>query len=188
MKAGGTLQHHLVTSLVKVSVLLAAVLILVVLPRVRGDYGSSSAFDSRTVVWVVTELHLMFAAFVLGVPIFAMIVEIAGAATKDERYDRMAREVDLADAGYVGDTIVGVEADDEFEAICGECVEGEKEAGVTLRILVKGQWVQKRIPQKQIEFVNAPMSPMPANFAELLQPREVYDLIAYLSSQKGGKP
>lgn len=102
--------------------------------------------------------------------------------------ETVEREVDLADAAYVGDTIVGVEVDDEFEAICGEYVEGDKEVGVTLRVLVKGEWVQKRIPPEQIEFVNAPMSPMPANFADLVKPREVYDLIAFLSSQKGGKP
>ena len=102
--------------------------------------------------------------------------------------ETVEREVDLAEAAYVGDTIVGVEVDDEVEAICGEYVEGDKEVGVTLRVLVKGEWVQKRIPPEQIEFVNAPMSPMPANFADLVKPREVYDLIAFLSSQKGGKP
>ena len=76
----GHIRHHIVTSLAKVGVLLglAAVLLLVVLPRMRGAYGTSPILDSRTVVWVVMELHLMFAAFVLGVPIFAMIVEIVG--------------------------------------------------------------------------------------------------------------
>ncbi len=28
---------------------------------------------------------------------------------------------------------------------------------------------------------------MPSNFAELLTPREVYDIIAYLLAQKGGQ-
>lgn len=101
--------------------------------------------------------------------------------------ETVEREVDLADAAYVGNTVVGVEVDDEFEAICGEYVEGDKEAGITLKVLLKGQWVQKRIPPEQIEFVNLPMSPMPANFAELVTPREVYDLIAYLVAQKGDK-
>jgi hypothetical protein len=83
---------------------------------------------------------------------------------------------------------VGVEIDDEFEALCGEYIEGDKETGVKLAFLENGRWVEKRVPPEQIEFVNLPMSPMPANFADLLRPREVYDLIAFLSSQKGGKP
>lgn len=57
-------------------------------PPYRSFFGS----DSRVVVWMVAELHLMFAAFVLGVPIFAVIVEIIGVRTKDGRYDRLARE------------------------------------------------------------------------------------------------
>ncbi|MEE9295840.1 MAG: cytochrome ubiquinol oxidase subunit I [Phycisphaerae bacterium] len=111
MRAGGALRHHLVTSLAKVSALLgtAAVLLLVVLPRLRGDYGSSPVLDSRTVVWVVMQLHLMFAAFVLGVPIFAMIVEIVGVATKDERYDRLAREFTrLLALAFTATAVLGV--------------------------------------------------------------------------------
>jgi hypothetical protein len=46
----------------------------------------------RTVVWFVAQLHLLFAAFVLGVPIFAVIVEFIGWRTGDVRYDRLAKE------------------------------------------------------------------------------------------------
>ncbi len=56
------------------------------------EYRGGILVDSRTVIWIVSELHLMFGAFVLGVPIFAVIVEIIGARTKDPRYDRMARD------------------------------------------------------------------------------------------------
>ncbi len=56
------------------------------------EYRTLGWVDSRTVVWIVSELHLMFGAFVLGVPIFAVIVEIIGVRTKDPRYDRMARD------------------------------------------------------------------------------------------------
>ncbi|MFQ5742458.1 MAG: cytochrome ubiquinol oxidase subunit I [Acidobacteriota bacterium] len=93
MRPGG-LRRQLLVSLAKVGALLAvaATLLLVALPRISTEYGTFPVLDSRTVVWVVMELHLMFAAFVLGVPIFAMIVEIVGAATKDERYDRLAWE------------------------------------------------------------------------------------------------
>jgi hypothetical protein len=48
--------------------------------------------DSRLVVWIIAELHLMYGAFVLGVPIFAVIVEYIGKRTQDPRYDRLARE------------------------------------------------------------------------------------------------
>lgn len=48
--------------------------------------------DPRTWVWIIAELHLMFGAFVLGVPIFAVIIEIIGARTGDPRYDRMAKD------------------------------------------------------------------------------------------------
>lgn len=49
-------------------------------------------FDARVTIWLVAELHLMFAAFVLGVPIFAVTIEIVGARTGDLRYDRLAHE------------------------------------------------------------------------------------------------
>ena len=56
------------------------------------DYRSIGDLDSRMIMWVVAELHLMFGAFVLGVPIFAIIVEIIGVQTGDKRYDEMAHE------------------------------------------------------------------------------------------------
>lgn len=79
----------------KISVLLAATYLVAQalgawLPA--ADYRSLFGFSNRTAVWVVAELHLMFAAFVLGVPIFAFITEIIGVATKQERYDDLARE------------------------------------------------------------------------------------------------
>lgn len=56
------------------------------------QYRTFFGMDSRTVVWIVSELHLMFAAFVLGVPIFAVIVEIVGFKGGDIKYDKMAKE------------------------------------------------------------------------------------------------
>lgn len=55
-------------------------------------YRSFPIFGSRIAVWFVGQLHLMFAAFILGVPIFAVIVEYIGIQTKKPRYDRMAKE------------------------------------------------------------------------------------------------
>ncbi len=57
-------------------------------PAYRSAFGASS----RVVVWVVAELHLMFGAFVLGVPIFASIVEVVGWRTGERRYDDLAHE------------------------------------------------------------------------------------------------
>ena len=47
---------------------------------------------SRNIVWVVAQIHLLFAGFVLGVPIFALVCEFVGVRTKDARYDRLAKE------------------------------------------------------------------------------------------------
>lgn len=56
------------------------------------DYRKFPIVGSRVAVWFVGQLHLMFAAFILGVPIFAVIVEYIGIRTKKARYDRMAKE------------------------------------------------------------------------------------------------
>ncbi|MBI2864794.1 MAG: cytochrome ubiquinol oxidase subunit I [Chloroflexi bacterium] len=48
--------------------------------------------NDRLVLWVVSELHLLFAAFVLGSPIFIVISEILGVRTRDARFERLARE------------------------------------------------------------------------------------------------
>ena len=58
----------------------------------EADYPTIAGVNSRVVVWLVAQLHLWFAAFVLAVPIFVFIIEAIGMATRDERYDRMAYE------------------------------------------------------------------------------------------------
>ncbi len=55
-------------------------------------YRQFPIVGSRVAMWVVGQLHLMFAAFILGVPIFAVIIEFIGVRTRDQRYDRMAKE------------------------------------------------------------------------------------------------
>ncbi|MFQ5894632.1 MAG: cytochrome ubiquinol oxidase subunit I, partial [Nitrospinota bacterium] len=81
------------------SLLAASLGLLVLLPLpalaqagAPADYRSFFALDSRTAIWAVAQLHLMFGAFVLGVPIFALITEFIGHRTGDERYDRLAHE------------------------------------------------------------------------------------------------
>jgi cytochrome bd-type quinol oxidase subunit 1 len=56
------------------------------------DYGTLFGVDPRTVVWFVAQIHLMFAGFVLGVPMFAVVVEAIGARTGEARWDRLARD------------------------------------------------------------------------------------------------
>lgn len=47
---------------------------------------------ARTAIWIVAQLHLFFAAFVLGAPIFVVVSEYLGVRTKDSRYERLAKE------------------------------------------------------------------------------------------------
>jgi cytochrome bd-type quinol oxidase subunit 1 len=55
-------------------------------------YGDFPMVGRRVAVWVIAQLHLMFGAFVVGVPLFILIIEILGAVTKNQRYDDLAHE------------------------------------------------------------------------------------------------
>lgn len=57
------------------------------------DYRKFPIINSRVAVWFVGQLHLMFAAFILGVPIFAVTMEYIGLRSREPRYDRMAKEL-----------------------------------------------------------------------------------------------
>jgi cytochrome bd-type quinol oxidase subunit 1 len=57
----------------------------------RSDYPKMG-FSSRSVVWILAQLHLFFAAFVLAVPLFVLAIELIGHKTGDSRYDDMAHE------------------------------------------------------------------------------------------------
>jgi len=48
---------------------------------------------NRTGVWVVAQLHILFAAFILGAPIFAVVSEWLGYKNQDPKYDRLAKEI-----------------------------------------------------------------------------------------------
>ena len=56
------------------------------------SYREFPLIGSRIAVWIVAQIHLNFAAFVLGVPIFSVIVELIGIITKNKEYDKMAKE------------------------------------------------------------------------------------------------
>jgi cytochrome bd-type quinol oxidase subunit 1 len=55
-------------------------------------YRDFPVIGSRAAIWIAAEIHLMFAAFVLGVPMFAVVAEAIGIFGKDQRYDRLAKE------------------------------------------------------------------------------------------------
>ncbi len=46
-------------------------------------YRQIGGVSSRVIVWMLAQLHLLFAAFVLAVPIFALIIEFIGYKTGD---------------------------------------------------------------------------------------------------------
>ncbi len=59
-------------------------------PR-RSDYPDVGV-SSRAIVWILAQMHLFFAALVLAVPLFVLMIELVGVFTGDERYDDMAHE------------------------------------------------------------------------------------------------
>ncbi len=61
-------------------------------PYVEAEYRTFPVVGSRVAIWSVAQLHLLFAAFVLAVPMFAFIIEVIGYKTGDLRYDRLAHE------------------------------------------------------------------------------------------------
>lgn len=61
-------------------------------PYKDDEYRPFPRVGSRVAVWVLAQLHLLFAAFVLAVPIFALIIEFIGYLKKDRRFDRLAYE------------------------------------------------------------------------------------------------
>jgi cytochrome bd-type quinol oxidase subunit 1 len=56
------------------------------------EYGHFPVVGSRVAVWIAAQVHLMFAAFVLGVPMFAVVMEAIGIFSRDEKYDRLSKE------------------------------------------------------------------------------------------------
>jgi cytochrome bd ubiquinol oxidase subunit I len=56
------------------------------------EYGNFPVVGSRVAVWIAAQVHLMFAAFVLGVPMFAVVCELIGIVSKEARYDKLSKE------------------------------------------------------------------------------------------------
>jgi cytochrome bd ubiquinol oxidase subunit I len=72
------------------------------------EYRDVPWIGSRNVVWIVAQIHLLFAGFVLGVPIFGLVCEFIGVRTKDARYDRLAKEfTKLLTSAYATTALLG---------------------------------------------------------------------------------
>ena len=56
------------------------------------EYGDFPVIGSRAAIWIAAQLHLFFAAFVLGVPMFAVVAEAIGIFSSEKRYDKLAKE------------------------------------------------------------------------------------------------
>jgi cytochrome bd-type quinol oxidase subunit 1 len=98
--------------------LLAVALCLVAWPAGAQEareaaYRAFPWIGSRMAVWIAAQIHLNFAAFILGVPIFAVIIEIMawrlGADREDgRRYDWLAHEfVKLTFAAFSTTALLG---------------------------------------------------------------------------------
>ena len=48
---------------------------------------------NRVAIWIISEIHLLFGAFILGTPIFIVVCEYIGMRSKDPRYERLAKEI-----------------------------------------------------------------------------------------------
>src|SRR5205809_1922486 len=90
------------------------VAVLTALPAHAQDAAQEPAYrafpviGSRLAVWAVAQLHLNFAAFILGVPIFAVIIEIIGWRTRQEQYDWLSHEfVKLIFAAFSTTALLG---------------------------------------------------------------------------------
>ena len=60
-------------------------------------YSRIGSFDSRLLVWFVTQQHTYFGGFVLALPIFCVLLEFLGLSSRKPslalRYDGLARDL-----------------------------------------------------------------------------------------------
>lgn len=91
-----SVKKGVIKGLIKITVILGAgFLLLFILKKIlpvpsEEGYRAFPLIGSRVWIWIVAQLHLNFAAFVLGVPIFAVTMEFLGWKRSDERLDRIA--------------------------------------------------------------------------------------------------
>ena len=83
---------YLILALVLLGFVLLAVVPAFAQDMTDEEYRPFPVIGSRNAAWIAAQLHLLFGSFILGVPMFAIIIEFIGWKTKKERYDRMAKE------------------------------------------------------------------------------------------------
>jgi len=93
------------------SVILPLVLLISLPVFAAGEgsiYKTFFGLDPRKTVWFLAQMHLYFGAFVLGVPIFAVIIEYVGYKSGDERFDKLAYEfTSLLSVAYATTAAIG---------------------------------------------------------------------------------
>ncbi len=92
---GKSVSSGVLKGIIKISAILLALFIIYqsrVLESAQ-DYVAFPIIGSRLAIWAAAQLHLLFAAFVLAIPIFAVIAEFVGYRSGDERYDKLAKEM-----------------------------------------------------------------------------------------------
>jgi len=50
-------------------------------------------FGNRTIIWIIAQFHILFASFILGVPLFVVISEFMFIKTGNEKYERLAYDI-----------------------------------------------------------------------------------------------
>jgi len=50
-------------------------------------------FGNRTAIWIIAQFHILFASFILGVPLFVVIAEYLYMRKGDCRYERLAKDI-----------------------------------------------------------------------------------------------
>ena len=76
---------------------------------VESVYRDVPSIGSRNIIWMLSQVHILFGAFVLGVPMFIIIIEIIGIMTGEKRYDRLAQEfMDLIVACFATTATIGI--------------------------------------------------------------------------------
>lgn len=98
------------------------------------------------------------------------------------------REIDLSKVASVGNCKAAVLVEEDYVDIAGEYLSGDAKAGIAMKVLEGGRWVEKRFPPEKIKPRSLLLpSPMRSDFGDEMTPREIYDLVAYLMKQKGKK-
>ncbi len=73
------------------------------------SYRDISSIGSRNLVWLLAQVHILFGAFLLGVPMFIIVIEIMGIKSGEARYDKLAHEfTDLIVAVFATTATLGI--------------------------------------------------------------------------------